>query len=107
MMNRTGSTRLITKIMETNNKTILLSLSGVETDLNQRVVIETEAKDPERISSSVSISVDDGRWTYTVGPLAAVAIGVVVVVALALSSRFSSSSSIIVIVIILVMGFEL
>jgi len=43
--------------METNNKTIVLSLSGAETDLNQRVVIETEAKDPERISSSVSISI--------------------------------------------------
>ena len=62
-MNRTGSTRLITKIYETNNKIISLSLSlsGVETDLNQCVVIETEAKDPERISSSVSISVADGR----------------------------------------------
>ena len=58
--------------------------------MNQCVVIETEAKDPERISSSVSISVDDGRWTYTIGPLAAVVIGVVVVVvALASSSSIN------------------
>ena len=46
--------------------------------MNQLVVIETEAKDPERISSSVSIGVDDSRWTYTVRPFAAVAIDVVV-----------------------------
>ena len=86
-MNRTGSTRLITKIKETNNKTIVLSLSGVETDVNQRVVIETEAKKQERISSSVSIGVDDGRWTYTVGSLATGAIAVV--------SSTSSSSNIV------------
>lgn len=32
--------------------------------------------DDKRISSS--IGVDDGRWTYTVGPLPAVATGIVV-----------------------------
>ena len=43
--------------------------------------------DSERIG--ISIGVDDGRWTYTVGPLAAVAIDVVVGVALASSSSIN------------------
>jgi len=48
-----------------------------------------DTKDSERSSSS--ISVDDGRWTYPVGPLAIGAIGLVVV---ALASSSSSTSTI-------------
>ena len=43
-----------------------------------------DAMDSERIGNS--IGVDDGRWTNTVRPLAAVAIGVVVGLAVASSS---------------------
>ena len=43
--------------------------------------------DTER--SSISIGVDDGRWTYTVRPFGALANGVVVVVALASSSSIN------------------
>ena len=50
------------------------------------VTIETETMDTERIN--IIIGVDDGRWTYIVGPSAAVTIGVVAV----------SNSSIIVII---------
>jgi len=40
------------------------------------VAIETESKETERIG--ISTGADDDRWTYTVGPLAAVATGEVV-----------------------------